>query len=164
MPPSGNTIKITDYPYLVNSRTKRGKLPQADIHEKFHFQGRKNRKNSMIPSLFMIDLRNSFYNTRKRLRRRASMIKTLRLSHKDNVVTCLQAVPKGAPVDTGEGTTVLAADDIPQFHKIAVAAIGNNALCYKYGEIIGMATRDILPGEHVHTHNIESTRGRGDKH
>ncbi len=32
----------------------------------------------------------------------------------------------------------------------------------KYGQVIGRATADIAVGEHVHVHNIESTRGRGD--
>jgi altronate dehydratase small subunit len=34
----------------------------------------------------------------------------------------------------------------------------------KYGEDIGLATVKINPGDHVHTHNIESQRGRGDLH
>jgi len=33
----------------------------------------------------------------------------------------------------------------------------------KYGEPIGIATRDIRSGQHVHVHNLESARGRGDK-
>ena len=32
----------------------------------------------------------------------------------------------------------------------------------KYGQPIGRATAAIAPGEHVHVHNIESLRGRGD--
>ena len=32
----------------------------------------------------------------------------------------------------------------------------------KYGSPIGIATSDIQPGAHVHTHNVASTRGRGD--
>lgn len=91
------------------------------------------------------------------------MNNVLRLNPKDNVVTCLQAVPKGAAVKVGS-EIVLAAADIPKFHKMAVAEIGEGSLCYKYGEIIGLATQNILPGDHVHVHNIESTRGRGDKH
>jgi hypothetical protein len=34
----------------------------------------------------------------------------------------------------------------------------------KYGSTIGTATDDIQPGEHVHTHNVASGRGRGDLH
>jgi altronate dehydratase small subunit len=33
----------------------------------------------------------------------------------------------------------------------------------KYGETIGLATSDISPGEHVHVHNVEGQRGRGDR-
>ncbi|VFS54652.1 Uncharacterised protein [Leminorella grimontii] len=33
---------------------------------------------------------------------------------------------------------------------------------YKYGESIGRATQAIELGEHVHVHNVESERGRGD--
>ena len=90
------------------------------------------------------------------------MTKTLRLSPNDNVVTCLQAIAKGDAVAL-DGETVSARTDIPKFHKMAVAPIGKGSLCYKYGEIIGVATLDVLPGDHVHVHNIESTRGRGDK-
>ena len=32
----------------------------------------------------------------------------------------------------------------------------------KYGEEIGIATTEITAGEHVHIHNIDSIRGRGD--
>jgi hypothetical protein len=32
----------------------------------------------------------------------------------------------------------------------------------KYGSAIGVATREIAPGTHVHTHNVSSARGRGD--
>jgi altronate dehydratase small subunit len=32
----------------------------------------------------------------------------------------------------------------------------------KYGSVIGTAIADIEAGSHVHTHNVASTRGRGD--
>ena len=32
----------------------------------------------------------------------------------------------------------------------------------KYGSPIGLATAEIAAGAHVHTHNLASTRGRGD--
>ena len=32
----------------------------------------------------------------------------------------------------------------------------------KYGSPIGLATVEIPAGAHVHTHNLASTRGRGD--
>lgn len=86
----------------------------------------------------------------------------LHINEKDNVVTCLRPVAKGENVEV-EGRSVTAASDIPVFHKMAIAEIKAGDLCYKYGEVIGDATEDIHIGEHVHVHNIESTRGRGDK-
>jgi hypothetical protein len=32
----------------------------------------------------------------------------------------------------------------------------------KYGSSIGVASAPIAAGSHVHTHNVASTRGRGD--
>jgi altronate dehydratase small subunit len=48
-------------------------------------------------------------------------------------------------------------------HKFAIRAIGRGEAIIKYGEPIGLATQDIAAGRHVHVHNLESTRGRGDK-
>jgi len=33
----------------------------------------------------------------------------------------------------------------------------------KYGEIMGLATKKILKGEHTHVHNVEGPKDRGDK-
>ena len=33
----------------------------------------------------------------------------------------------------------------------------------KYGETVGLATEDIGAGQHVHVHNVEGIKGRGDK-
>lgn len=51
---------------------------------------------------------------------------------------------------------------IPFGHKLALLPIGRGQAVIKYGEVIGLATQDIAPGEHVHVHNVESQRGRGD--
>lgn len=83
------------------------------------------------------------------------------VNEKDNVVTCIRAISKGDKLEV-DGRIITANDDIPIFHKIAVAPIAKGEHCYKYGEIIGSATTDIRPGDYVHVHNLESTRGRGD--
>ncbi len=76
------------------------------------------------------------------------------------------------PVQTGEtvGTngrvtdvTVVARADIPFGHKIALVDIPKGAQVTKYGLSIGSALSDIKAGDHVHVHNVESNRGRGDK-
>lgn len=52
--------------------------------------------------------------------------------------------------------------DVPAGHKFALRDIHPADHVYKYGEIIGRALVEIKPGEHVHVHNVESLRGRGD--
>jgi altronate hydrolase len=52
----------------------------------------------------------------------------------------------------GEDATVLEA--IPIGHKVATRAIASGEPVRRYGQIIGFATRDIAPGEHVHTQNL----------
>jgi altronate hydrolase len=43
---------------------------------------------------------------------------------------------------------------VPAGHKIATQAIAKDAPVRKYDQIIGFASADILPGDHVHTHNV----------
>jgi altronate dehydratase small subunit len=86
----------------------------------------------------------------------------LLLSEKDNVLTCTAAIKKGEALDRA-GAAITALDDIPAYHKIAGAFIGAGEKVYKYGEVIGIAASDIQPGEHVHIHNVEGARGRGDR-
>lgn len=54
----------------------------------------------------------------------------------------------------------MALEDIPKEHKIALKDIRMGEFIYKYGETIGIATKDIKRGEHVHIHNVESIKGR----
>ena len=84
------------------------------------------------------------------------------LSENDNVLTCTNDIKKGEALDYAGGT-ITAVNDIPIYHKIANRFIGAGDKVCKYGEAIGIATVDIHPGEHVHVHNLESSRGRGDK-
>lgn len=53
-------------------------------------------------------------------------------------------------------------DPIPFGHKFALVNIPTGGDIIKYGEVIGRATSDIPAGAHVHVHNVESLRGRGD--
>lgn len=43
---------------------------------------------------------------------------------------------------------------IPTAHKVALRHIAQDQPVRRYGQIIGFATRDISPGDHVHTHNL----------
>jgi altronate dehydratase small subunit len=83
----------------------------------------------------------------------------------DNVGTLIDSGREGDEVLlTGEvtGRMTLAAD-VPYGHKLATKAIAAGAPVRKYGVIIGRATHAIAPGQHVHVHNVEALRGRGDK-
>ena len=44
---------------------------------------------------------------------------------------------------------------VPAGHKVAIRKIKAQDPVRKYGQIIGFASKDIQPGEHVHTHNLE---------
>ncbi len=57
-------------------------------------------------------------------------------------------------------TTILG--DVPYGHKIAVRDICVGEDIVKYGEAIGIATANIVKGEYVHVHNLDSKRARGD--
>jgi len=48
-------------------------------------------------------------------------------------------------------------------HKVALMPIQPGEPVRKYGEVIGRATQAIAAGEHVHGHNLEGMRGRGDR-
>lgn len=94
------------------------------------------------------------------------MIKAIKNHDSDNVVTVFgDAGEKDSVVvfdKKGNQTSLVLANGIPYGHKAAVLSIKAGEQIIKYGEQIGIATRDILVGEHVHIHNIDSTRGRGD--
>ena len=51
-------------------------------------------------------------------------------------------------------TKITVRQPIPTGHKIALREIPAGERVYRYGQIIGFARRTILPGEHVHTHNL----------
>jgi altronate dehydratase small subunit len=89
------------------------------------------------------------------------------IDENDNVATVVvEALQKGDEVKTNGRLTdivVTANDNIAYGHKIALRNIKQGETVYKYGLSIGTATRDIRAGDHVHIHNVESNRGRGDK-
>ncbi|MFE4893872.1 UxaA family hydrolase [Peribacillus butanolivorans] len=88
------------------------------------------------------------------------------MSDQDNVATLLKDVEEEETllyVINGQKAVLTAKQLIPFGHKIAIKPIEKLATVIKYGEVIGAATIDIEPGEHVHVHNIEGIRGRGDK-
>ncbi len=91
-------------------------------------------------------------------------MKAIVMKPADNVATVVETLEPGTAVQVGAATAaVTVTEKIPFGHKFALQAIKKGEPVKKYGETIGLATRDIAPGQHVHVHNLESCRGRGDK-
>jgi altronate hydrolase len=79
------------------------------------------------------------------------VITALRLNPNDNVVVAVVALPAGTVVASEAVTTL---DAIPFGHKLATRPIKKGEAVRKYGQVIGVATGDIAPGQHVHVHNL----------
>lgn len=90
------------------------------------------------------------------------MNKILKVNEIDNLVTAIVEFKQNDIIEVDDEKITLN-EDIPRFHKIAIKNISKGELIYKYGEIIGDALKDIKIGDCIHVHNIESTRGRGDR-
>jgi altronate hydrolase len=63
------------------------------------------------------------------------------------------ALPAGTELLVGE-LVVKLLDDVPAGHKVALADVATGSPVHKYGQVIGVATRPVRAGEHVHTHNL----------
>jgi len=75
----------------------------------------------------------------------------------DTVATALEAIPVGPVQLRGarEGE-VVAQEEIPRGHKIALVGHAPGASIIKYGIVVARATKDIVPGSWVHLHCAES--------
>jgi len=80
----------------------------------------------------------------------ASLI--IRLHPADDVVIARQQLVGGTKL-IDEKVTVVGL--IPPGHKVATHAIAKGAPVKRYNQIIGFASRDIAPGEHVHLNNLQ---------
>ena len=83
----------------------------------------------------------------------------------DNVATALSLIPADRPATfrkSGKAHRIMVQEEIPMGHKLSLCRIRKGEMILKYGEPIGLATIDIGAGYHVHTHNVESQRVRGD--
>jgi altronate dehydratase len=83
------------------------------------------------------------------------------ISARDNVATALEPLDAGRAIGLA-GVDLVVREAIPRGHKLALRAIRAGEAVVKYGSSIGTASVDIAAGSHVHTHNLASTRGRGD--
>lgn len=72
------------------------------------------------------------------------------LSENDNVAVSRTRLEIGAALPFGGDVSEL----IELGHKVAIKPISTGEAVVKYGQFIGKATQDILPGQHVHSHNL----------
>ena len=91
--------------------------------------------------------------------------KAIVMKTKDNVATVTEDIEAGSEIAiqvNGETVRLQVTNRIPFGHKVAIRDICKNESIIKYGEAIGMATTDIMAGQHTHVHNLVGCRGRGD--
>ena len=74
----------------------------------------------------------------------------VRLHPEDNVVVARSQLSVGV-VLPGD---IKVMQPIPMGHKLATSSIREGEVIRKYGQIIGFASKDIAPGDHLHTHNV----------
>ena len=72
----------------------------------------------------------------------------------DNVAIARQTIPAGTSLADGDQHW-LTRQAIPSGHKLARAALSAGQPVLRYGQVIGFASRDIQPGDWVHSHNLE---------
>ncbi len=75
----------------------------------------------------------------------------IRLHPSDNVIIALKDLTAGTVVPELNAPLAMA---VPRGHKIATLAIPAGARVVRYGQIIGVATRPIAAGEHIHSQNL----------
>lgn len=77
----------------------------------------------------------------------------IRLHPDDDVAIAKRGLGPGCVLTTSTGELNIRRM-IPSGHKLALAARRSGEPLHRYGQIIGFATMEIFPGEHVHTHNL----------
>jgi len=67
----------------------------------------------------------------------------------DNVAIARQLIPANTQLDRLTTTS-----DIPAGHKVALIAFAPGDPILKFGQLIGLASQPISPGDHIHSHNM----------
>ena len=95
----------------------------------------------------------------------------LRLHPRDHVAIAKTDLPEGTTLEIDEHlhtptphsptstlphphTQIVVRQPIPNGHKVALREVAAGEPVRRYGQVIGFARQTILPGEHVHTHNL----------
>ena len=84
--------------------------------------------------------------------------------HRDNVgVVVVENLSKGDEMlcvvtEDNSDFTLVAQEDVPIGHKVALQDLGEGDTVVKYGEDIGNIVSAAARGEHVHVHNLKTKR------
>jgi altronate dehydratase small subunit len=76
-------------------------------------------------------------------------------SPQDNCLIAGARLAAGERVEI-EGVVVTLTKTIDLGHKVARRALRTDEKVLRYGAVIGHVTSDVQPGDHLHTHNLES--------
>ena len=79
--------------------------------------------------------------------------KAVVLRPEDDVAIARSALPAGLVLEDGPAR-IEVRSDVPPGHKLARRGVAAGQPVRKYGQVIGFATADIAPGDHVHVHNL----------
>lgn len=92
-------------------------------------------------------------------------VRAIKLHRNDNVASVLARVEAGEEIEVQvsdqEPLALVATEQIPFGHKVALAELEPETLVLKYGAPIGRVTKPISRGAHVHVHNVVGLAGTG---
>jgi altronate hydrolase len=77
------------------------------------------------------------------------------LRPEDNIAVAARHLRPGLEIGL-PGRTITLAERVNLGHKVALVPIRKGEPVRKYGQIIGFASQDIAPGQHVHVHNLSA--------
>ncbi|OOF58655.1 altronate hydrolase [Rodentibacter myodis] len=79
----------------------------------------------------------------------------IKIRTQDNVAVALQDLSAGTLLEI-DNVKITLREAIARGHKFALCGIAAGENVVKYGYPIGHALRDLLAGEHIHTHNVKT--------
>lgn len=88
-----------------------------------------------------------------------SEVDLLVLREGDDVAVATRDLSPGDQVSAPGTGRVAVGQPVPRGHKIALRGVPAGGEVHKYGQVIGVATADIAPGDHVHSHNLGFEEG-----
>jgi hypothetical protein len=86
----------------------------------------------------------------------SKVINMIVLGQSDNVGVALRDIAEGEPALDAKGREIVAAEAIPQGHKIALAPIPAGERIIRMDVAVGIAREAIATGNLAHIHNIKS--------